>query len=160
RPRYGVRRDARCTMRRLAALWMVSIGLLGTAPALAQSTFGTLVGTVTDATGGVLPGVNVAVVNPNTGVERVLVSDGAGSYQAATLAAGREVVSFAGAAFPARKREVELLARETVRPDARLQLAGNEETVDVRAASPVIQTERATIDSSRSGDDINKLALN
>src|SRR5262249_31848953 len=46
------------------------------------------------------------------------------------------------------------------RLDARLAVAGTSEQVNVVAASPVIETERATIDASKSGDEINKLALN
>jgi len=64
------------------------------------------------------------------------------------------------ASFAERKLDVELLARQTVRVDARLQVAGGQERVEVVGASPVIQTERATIDSSKSGDEISRLALN
>jgi hypothetical protein len=127
---------------------------------LGQSTFGTLIGTITDDTGAVLPGVTVVVTNSNTGAQRTMVSDATGNYQAANLDAGRYVVTLTLTSFGERKLDVELLARETVRVDARLQVAGAQERVDVRAASPVIQTERATIDSSKSGDEISKLALN
>ena len=41
-----------------------------------------------------------------------------------------------------------------------LQVAGAAERVQVTAVQPVIETERATIDRSRSGEDISKLALN
>ncbi|OLD21200.1 MAG: hypothetical protein AUJ01_02660 [Acidobacteria bacterium 13_1_40CM_3_65_5] len=58
-------------------------------PSRAQSTYGTLVGTVTDDTGAALPGVTVGVANVNTGVPRTIVSDGTGTYQAANLDAGR-----------------------------------------------------------------------
>ena len=53
-----------------------------------------------------------------------------------------------------------LLARQVVRVDVQMQIAGAAESVEVTAVTPVIETERATIDSSRSGDDIAKLALN
>jgi Carboxypeptidase regulatory-like domain len=129
-------------------------------PLRAQSTLGTLVGTVTDDTGAVLPGVTIVVSNINTGVPRTIVSDATGTYQAANLDAGRYIVTFTLAAFAERKLEVELLARQTVPVDARLRLAGGQERVEVIGASPVIQTERATIDSSKSGDEIGKLALN
>jgi len=134
--------------------------LVSSAPAGAQSTFGTLVGTITDDTGGVLPGVTVVVSNANTGVQRTIVTDETGTYQAANLDAGRYVVTLTLASFAERKLDVELLARQTVRVDARLRVAGAQERVEVVAASPVIQTERATIDSSKSGDEISRLALN
>src|SRR5262249_47158804 len=57
-------------------------------------------------------------------------------------------------------READLLARQTVRVDVQIAVAGTTETVQVSAAAPVIETDRATLDNSKSGDDINKLALN
>src|SRR5207302_4526383 len=74
----------------------------------------------------------------------------AGEYQVVTALAG----------FAAQTRDIELLARQTVRVDLLLQVAGTKEQVQVVGTSPVIETERATIDNSKSGDDINKLALN
>ena len=110
-------------------------------PSRAQSTFGTLVGTVTDDIGAVRPGVTVLVSNVNTGVQRTIVSDGTGTYEAANLDAGRYVVTLTLTSFADRTLDVGLLARQTVRADARLRLAGSQERVDVAAASPVSQSE-------------------
>ena len=47
-----------------------------------------------------------------------------------------------------------------MRADLQLQIAGTAERIEVSAVRPVIETERSAIDSSTSGDDISKLALN
>src|ERR1700722_5628169 len=46
---------------------------------------GTVVGTVTDATGAIVPGATVNIVNPVSGYSRVATTDGAGHYQFTNL---------------------------------------------------------------------------
>ncbi len=129
-------------------------------PAVAQSTSATLTGTVTDPSGAVLPGVTVTVTSTATGAERAVVTNELGAFQVANLDAGlyrliARLDSFADAA-----RAIELLARQIVRADVQMQIAGSTERVQVTAVRSVIETERPTIDSSMSGQDISKLALN
>src|SRR5438445_9152053 len=62
----------------------------------AQVTGATLSGTVTDATGAVIPGVMVSIKNRATGVVRSLITDEAGFYSAPNLLAGSyDVTAFA-----------------------------------------------------------------
>src|SRR5438128_6048872 len=128
--------------------------------ALAQSTFATLTGTVVDSSGAVLPGVTLTVTNTRTQAARTAVTDDVGSYLLPNLDAGEYRIVTALSGFAEQTRQIELLARQTVRIDLQLQIAGTREQVQVVGTSPVIETERATIDNSKSGDDINKLALN
>jgi len=129
-------------------------------PALAQSTFATLTGTVLDSSGAVLPGVTITVTNTRTRSARTVVTDSVGNYLLPNLDAGEYRIVTALSGFAEQARQIELLARQTVRIDLQLQIAGTREQVQVVGTSPVIETERATIDNSKSGDDINKLALN
>ncbi len=143
----------------------VSAAVLGLALTLttqlsAQSTFGTLIGTVTDASAAVIPGSTVTVTNVATDVQRSTTTDATGAYQLQNLDAGHYRITIALNGFQEQTRETDLLARQTARVDVQLPVAGTVENVQVTAASPVIETDRATLDSSKSGDDINKLALN
>jgi hypothetical protein len=126
----------------------------------AQSTYATLTGVATDESGGVLPGATITVTNVATNAVRTVNSGNTGEFQVLNLDAGtyRIVAHLEG--FADSKRDVELLARQTVRADVQLHIAGASEQVEVHAVAPVIETERATIDSSTSGADISKLALN
>ena len=134
--------------------------MLAAGPALAQSTFATLTGTITDSSGAVLPGVTITMTNMRTESTRSVVTDKVGSYVLPNLDAGEYQITTALAGFSEQTRRTELLARQTVRLDFQLAVAGTKEQVEVVANNPVIETERATIDNSKSGDDINKLALN
>lgn len=149
-------------MRRSAACGIggLFVGLLLAASAEAQSTFGTLMGSVTDPSGAVLVGATVTVTNTLTQAARSVATDGAGTYQAPHLDAGPYTVKFSLSGFADRVRETDLLARQTVRVDARLEVAASSAEVDVVAQGAVVETERATLDNSKSGSDINSLALN
>ncbi len=102
----------------------------------------------------------VTITRFETATVRTATSDSAGSYQLLNLDPGRYRVVIALPGFREESREVDLLARQTVRVDVALAVAGAEEAVTVTAMQPAIETDRATIDSSRSGDEIAKLALN
>src|SRR3989475_8534841 len=150
----------RSRFRFTRSLLVACLSALIASPALAQSTFATLTGTVTDSSGAVLPGVTITVTNTRTQSTRTVVTDNVGNYVLANLDAGEYRIVTTLASFVEQTRTTELLARQTVRVDLQLQIAGTSEQVQVVGTSPVIETERATIDNSKSGDDINKLALN
>ena len=56
--------------------------------AWAQVTTGTVLGTVQDATGAVLPGTEVTVTHLDTGISRTIISDDEGRYLATNLSLG------------------------------------------------------------------------
>ena len=61
-------------------------------PAFAQTVTGTIQGTVTDTSGGVLPGVTVTIRQMDTGAQRVVVTNEAGIYSAPFVQIGRYAV--------------------------------------------------------------------
>lgn len=138
-----------------ALSWLCAVSV-----ASAQSTSATLTGVITDSSGAVLPGASVAATNTATGSDRTTVTDASGLFQIPNVDAGRYRVVVSLSGFADSTREVEMLARQTVRVELQLQVAGTAEFVDVTAVRPVIETDRSTIDSSKSGDDISRLALN
>ena len=71
--------------RKWALSLMVLVSLIWSLPASAQEFRGSIVGKVTDSTGGVLPGVTVVVSNNDTKVAQTLITDGQGVYSARFL---------------------------------------------------------------------------
>src|SRR5215218_6836757 len=59
------------------------------APADAQTTNGVISGIISDAQGGVLPGVSVTTRNVDTGITRSVVTESDGRYRLAALPPGR-----------------------------------------------------------------------
>src|SRR5262245_55099079 len=126
----------------------------------AQSTSATLTGTVTDSSAAVVPGATITAVNVNTAAERVAITDETGRYQIQNLDAGPYRITVARPGCREQRRDADRRASRTVRVDTQLATAGTTETVQVVAATPIIETDRATLDTSKSGADINRLALN
>ena len=90
-------------------------------PAQAQSTFGTIVGTVTDATGAVVPGARVEAQEQSTAVQRSVQSDQRGDYQFLNMDPGTYTITVSAQNFATVKNEgVVLPARETMRADFKL----------------------------------------
>ena len=133
---------------------------LSTVSSRAQSTLSTLTGTVTDASVAVVPGATVTTTNLATGVDRSVVTDATGTFQIPNIDAGRYLLVVTLQGFQDNSREVEVLARQVVRVNVQLLIAGAAERVEVAGTQPVIETDRSTISHSRSGNDIDKLALN
>ena len=142
-------RNHRPAARFLAAagLGLVSLVLL---PALASAQ--SIGGTVTDTTGGVLPGVTVEARSPAL-IEQVrtAITDGNGQFQIVALETGTYSVTFTLPGFSTLVREgVELSTGFTANVDVRLAVGALEETVTVTEASPLIDVQnmeqRETID--------------
>src|SRR5688572_31869169 len=91
----NTRRRERGQAASLLLCFLLSLGmLLGPAHiALAQESTGTVMGTLTDPSGGVLPGVTVTLTNIQTGRPTVVQTDGSGLYRA-VVEPGRYRVGF------------------------------------------------------------------
>ena len=100
-------------------------------------------GTVTDTTGGVLPGVTVEARSPALiELVRTAVTDGSGQYQIVALETGAYTVTFTLPGFSTLVREgVELSTGFTANVDVQLAVGALEETVTVTEASPIIDVQ-------------------
>ena len=103
-------KPARLTRLAITILLMLICGLLSAPPAAAQGSEASILGTVADSSGGVLPGVTVTAASPALQVGQVTaVTDENGGYRLSPLPIGTYAVTF------------ELPGFETVRqPDVRL----------------------------------------
>ena len=125
----------------------------------AQSTFGTVTGTVTDPSGAVIPNATVLLTSRNTQAARTVTTNAEGNYLVANLDPGLYSVEITVTGFAKMAKSVELLARQTVRVDLRLDTATTTELIEV-VANSAITSETPTIADSKSGREINELALN
>jgi hypothetical protein len=88
----------------------------------AQSTFGSILGTVRDVTGAVVPGAQVTLTNRGTTATRTQTSDATGNYTFNNVDVGSYSLTIAAAGFQTNSvSEFSLTARETRRVDATLQ---------------------------------------
>jgi hypothetical protein len=111
---------------------------------------GTLTGTVTDQSGGVLPGVTVEASSPAL-IEkvRVGVTDDAGQYRITTLNPGTYSLTFRLTGFNLVRREgIELTGTTTLTIPIQMRVGALEETITVTGETPVVDvqsTQRETV---------------
>jgi hypothetical protein len=144
-----------------AAVALLAIVALPAAAA-AQMTRGGVVGTVRDASGGVIPGVTVTVTNMDTNATRVVVTDGQGFYSAPGIEPGRYTVVAELSGFTRiEQREVMVRPALDTSIDMTLQPAGIGEEVTVTAESPNVGLNRTnpTIGNTISSRTIQELPL-
>ena len=130
-------------------------------PALAQSTAGRMLGSVTDQSGASVAGATVVVTDTERGTTRTLTTDASGDYVAADLVPGIYKIHVEGKGFKSVERlSVGVEVATDVRADFTLQPGNVSEVVTVSEEVPLINTTSATLGGTLSNAEINDLPLN
>ncbi len=138
-------------LRMVAAAFVVLfVALLLPGFAKAQTSSGTLVGTVTDASGASVPGVSVTAISKQYGFDHVAVTDSLGSYRIDGLQPGVYSVTFSAAGFNDLVVNYAILSGSvTTTIDGKLQVAAVKSTVEVNAgAAQTIDTQSGQLGES------------
>jgi hypothetical protein len=140
----------------LCLLFLISI-----MPARAQSTFGSIRGTVQDGTGAVLAGASITAHSLDDNAERNTTSGSSGEFEFENLKAGQykltaHVDGFTDAVIASATLE----ARQQLRLPITLSVASSSTSVEVTAAGGQINTENGTIGSTISSQETLTLPLN
>lgn len=135
--------------------------LLGLAAAAgAQTATGQISGTVTDATGSVVPGATVTIRSELTGSERTSTTDERGDYVFALLPSSTYSVTAELQGFrTAREAGIRLLVDNRIRIDLTLALGEMTETIEVQAAAVALESESARIGQTLTEKQITELPL-
>src|SRR5215203_1538862 len=135
--------------------------LFAALPTYAQQTAATLVGTVTDSTGAIVPNAVVRVTNLATNVTREAESDQNGSYSIPFLTVGDYSVTATQKGFQtSRVERVTLQVQQTARVDFILNVGEVSETINVEASAALLQTETSTVGTVIDAAKIVDLPLN
>jgi outer membrane receptor protein involved in Fe transport len=135
---------ARAT-RRLKVVAALAVFLALAGGAAAQTETGRITGVVTDATGGVLPGVTVTAKAAGTGATRELTTDTAGQYVFANLPPGAYEISSALGGFNTANAKVTVTVGGAVNVDLKMDVAGTKENINVVAEVPRINVTNAEV---------------
>jgi hypothetical protein len=146
-------------MRPLSFL-IVGALLLGCVPVLAQSGRGTISGTVIDSAGAVVPGANIIVTNPATGVSSTTRSNETGTYTVPDLPVGEYSVQAEKEGFKALIRSgITLNAASSVRIDFSLEIGETRQVIEVKGDAPQLKTEDVKISSTVNNRMVEALPL-
>lgn len=125
------------------ALLLASVLLPGSVAA--QTLFGSVIGTVTDATGAAVVGAAVTVVETQTNTTRTAATNDGGLYTVSTLPAGSYRVTIIKQGFGGQTSNVEVTANNVERVDAQLQIGNVSQTVEVHNDAVELQTDTADV---------------
>jgi hypothetical protein len=146
-------------MRTIYSL-LVCLALAVPAFAQSQAANGAIEGTISDASGGVLPGVTVTITNTGTGIERVVITNEKGLYRAPLLPLGSyRVVAELQGFKKFEQTNITLSVGETAVINATLSVGAVSETITVSGESPVLDTARIDIGHTMSDLEVHNLPL-
>ncbi|MBZ5652928.1 MAG: TonB-dependent receptor [Acidobacteriia bacterium] len=121
----------------------------------------TIVGTVTDPSGAVLPNVTITISNVETGIVQHIPTNNEGQYVAPSLRIGSYTVRAEGAGFKSAERKgLVLQVGDRIRVDFQMQVGATQETVTVEATAITVQSDTGEVSQIVSGEQLSKLASN
>jgi hypothetical protein len=120
--------------------------LWGAPSAVAQAVFGSIVGTVTDPTGAVVPNATVIVTDVSKGTTQTVKSNASGNYTVSRLIPDTYDVKASAPGFSsAEAADVQVAADTTPQVNLVFHTAGSSQSVTVTSAPPPLQTDRADV---------------
>src|SRR5436190_18928980 len=142
------------------ALLPLLITLAAAIPAFSQSERGTIVGSVTDATGSLVPNATVTVTNIATNSVVNLNTGQSGDFTAPSLAVGTYTVRVEAKGFrPAVVSGLTLNASSSVRADVVLEVGSTTTAVEITASSLQLSTDSAKVSSAVTNKMVDQLPL-
>ena len=135
--------------------------LLFASPAWAQFETASVVGTVRDSSGAVVPGAAVTLTAVETGVSTSRTTNDSGLYEFVTVRAGLYIVTAEKAGFSSAlvdNLQVQVGGRQRV--DLSLEVGRVSERIQVTASSPLVEHDSSQRGQVITGDQIRQLALN
>jgi hypothetical protein len=115
-------------------------------PLRAQEARGTLLGRVTDQTGGVIPGAAVEALNADTGVKSVVTTNESGDFLLPFLIPGPYTLKVEAPGFKTTVRpRIGVRVNERITIDVTLQIGQTSESVQITAETPLLDTSTSSM---------------
>jgi hypothetical protein len=125
-----------------SSLTFITVVFLFCFRASAQTSSGTLQGTITDPTNAVVPGAHVAIHNPVSGYDRSVITDGAGRFTISNVPFNPYHLSVSVKGFAPFTQDVDIRSIVPTNLSIALKLSGSTETVTVEGGgADLIETD-------------------
>ena len=135
-------------MRKAIGILATQVLLFG-GLAFGQIIVSSVVGTVTDPSGAVIPGAKVTVTNTNTGINVKATTSSNGTYSVPGLMAGTYEVTVEAPGFSTyHATGITVVSATTVRVDAKLRVGNTSQAVVVRDTAQLVHTDSMSISGS------------
>ncbi len=146
--------------RNLTIIFVIALMALGLPTLVAQTDTARLTGTVTDATGAVLPGASITVAN--LGTQRVVIvnSEADGNFVVAALPPGAYQVEAKQTGFKTVTQRITLQTQQVAVLNLQLEVGQVTENVEVTSDVPLVESASSNISDVVTGKQITELPLN
>jgi outer membrane receptor protein involved in Fe transport len=159
------------TTKTIAAYWarasapgmlvLLFVLVLAFSGAVAQTTTGTIVGTVSDSSGAALAGVTITVINEGTTVQRSVSTGSQGEYTVPLLPIGNYTVKAEHTSFKITTvTGVRVDVQQTVRTDIAMHVGSTVESVNVTSEVPLLKTDASDVGAVINETQVVELPLN
>ena len=150
-------------IRCIFILLPIALAVLLAAPygAFSQTFRGGIQGTITDSTGAAIPGAQVKVFSPGTGLTRTLSTNDLGGYVASELPLGTYSVTIVKEGFRSMTlTDIPVSVGSAARADAKLATGMVQEMVEVSANVPMVETVTNTTGGTIEASEAAELPVN
>ncbi|MDE3164601.1 MAG: carboxypeptidase regulatory-like domain-containing protein, partial [Acidobacteriota bacterium] len=144
------------------SLFGFACGLVAFAPkpASGQVLYGSMVGTIEDSAGAVVPNVGVTLTNNGTGAVRDVKGDEQGRYTFVNVLPGTYTLKVVAGGFrPSIVAGLDISANVVTRQDVRLEVGAITESVTVNASAVQLQTDKAEVRHSITTTELKDVPL-
>src|SRR2546428_6743870 len=125
---------------------IVATIVLGTSLVFGQTSTATILGTVRDPSGALVPGVSISVKHTESGLTRTVVSSERGSYNVPLLPVGAYEITTTMPGFKQEVRSgINLVVGQEAVVDLTLEVGANAEQVTVTGEAPLVNTTTASV---------------
>ncbi len=130
----------------LRAVLFATLGFLLPISMLRAQETASIVGTVTDQSGALMPGAKVTLVNRETQFTRVVETNTSGQYVASAIPTGGYTITVEKAGFKQLRRTgIQLTLASTLTVDLQLSVGAVTQTVAVSGTPPLLHTQSAAV---------------
>ena len=149
-------------MKKMSILMCLMVALALSWPSMyAQLRTGSILGTVTDSTGAILPGVEVTAISVDTGQSRLAITGDEGTYRISLLDPGSYEVRAELAGFQtAVRRGLNVSVGQEILINLTLEVGAISEEVVVTGEAPLVNTTSSTLSDVISEKQVHELPLN
>ena len=151
------------SLRNLGLALLAATVLLALTPSLGwgQNVYGTITGTVTDASGAVISGAAVTLTNLDNGEKHSIQTNASGNYTFVNLLPGRYKLEGEKPGFKKFVREpIDVEIEAGLRVDIALPIGAQSETVEVTSETPLLQPETNSLGQVVEQRTVTELPLN
>src|SRR6266481_428447 len=144
----------------LAASLCAACLVFVTRTANGQAAFGTIIGTTTDPSGAGVPNAQVTATDTEKGVSQTTTTNDSGNYSFTNLTPGTYKITVEDKGFKtAVQSNVPVIVGQSTTVNVTLQVGATTETVVVDAAPPLIETDRASVSTDLTAEQVTSLPI-